>query len=211
MIEALLEGLALGFILTLSVGPVLFTIIKQSINHGKEGGFSFVAGVWISDLLLVVITNSFSGWVTEMLEYKQAIGFVGSLFLAAMGVYFVFFKKVKTATLIDVNQVPFSGKDIAQLALSGFMINTLNPAVILFWLLNATAFAVTHSTKQRILIFLICLAFNILADVAKVLMAGKLRHRLTVHNIRIINKISGTILICFGLALLYGAIFMIKS
>jgi threonine/homoserine/homoserine lactone efflux protein len=81
----------------------------------------------------------------------------------------------------------------------------------LFWLLNATAFAVTHSTKQRILIFLICLAFNILADVAKVLMAGKLRHRLTVHNIRIINKISGTILICFGLALLYGAIFMIKS
>ena len=211
MIEALLEGLALGFFLTLSVGPVLFTIIKQSINHGREGGFSFVAGVWLSDLLLVVITNSFSGWVTEMLEYKQTIGFVGSFFLAAMGVYFVFFKKTAPATVLDVKEIRFSGKDFAQLAFSGFMINTLNPTVILFWLLNATAFAVTHTTRQRILIFLICLAFNMLADVAKVFMAGKLRHRLTVHTIGIINKISGTILICFGLALLYGAVFMTKS
>jgi len=45
MTEALLKGLALGSILALSVGPVIFTIIKQSLNNGKEGGMSFVAVV----------------------------------------------------------------------------------------------------------------------------------------------------------------------
>ena len=65
-IEAILKGLAMGLLLALSVGPVIFTIIKQSINNGRGGGFSFVIGVWISDFLLVVLSNAFSEWVTKM-------------------------------------------------------------------------------------------------------------------------------------------------
>jgi threonine/homoserine/homoserine lactone efflux protein len=49
---------------------------------------------------------------------------------------------------------------------------------------------------------------NMVADVGKVMMAGKLRQRLTAHNISIINKISGTILVVFGLALIYGVVFL---
>jgi len=211
MSEALLKGLALGFILTLSVGPVIFTIIKQSINHGKEGGFIFVAGVWISDILLVVLSNAFSEWVTQVMEYKQMIGYFGSIFLVVMGVYFVFFKKVKLRNTINGNYTPLSKKDFFQLLLSGFLINTLNPGVIFFWLLNATAFAVTHSLKQRILIFSICLLFNMAADVGKVLMAGKLASRLTLHNMKVINRLSGSILIIFGIFLFYGALFLVNK
>ena len=93
MTEALLKGLALGLILALSVGPVIFTIIKQSIYNGHEGGFSFVAGVWISDIILVVLCNAFTELVKELLEYKKLIGYTGSSFLLAMGVYYLFFKK----------------------------------------------------------------------------------------------------------------------
>ena len=211
MIEAILKGLALGFILTLSVGPVIFTIIKQSINYGKQGGFSFIAGVWISDILLVVITNVFSEWVTEVLEYKQAIGYVGSVFLVAMGAYFAFFKKIKLKSDVNLSEARFRKRDFAKLFLSGFLINALNPGVIFFWLLNATAFAATHSMRQRILIFSICLAFNMAADICKVSMAGRLRERLTLRNMSVINKVSGSILIGFGLALLYGAIFLVEN
>jgi threonine/homoserine/homoserine lactone efflux protein len=58
------------------------------------------------------------------------------------------------------------------------------------------------------IIFGTCLAFNMIADIAKVLLAGKLRSRLTQHNISIINKISGTILIGFGIALVWGILFL---
>src|SRR5918993_4543668 len=181
MLDALIKGLALGLILTLSVGPVIFTIIKQSLNNGKEGGLSFVAGVWLSDIILVILSNVFSEWVTEVLEYKRTIGFTGSLFLIGMGVYFVFFKKVKLKTDAAGNEARFRKRDFAKLCLSGFLINTLNPSVLFFWLINATAFAVTHTLKQRILIFTICLLFNIAADILKVFMAGKLRERLNLH------------------------------
>ena len=94
MLDALVKGLLLGFFLALSVGPVIFTIIKQSLNNGREGGMSFVTGVWISDLILVVASNAFSEWVTTALEYKKTIGYIGSLFLIGLGLFFVFFKKV---------------------------------------------------------------------------------------------------------------------
>jgi hypothetical protein len=58
------------------------------------------------------------------------------------------------------------------------------------------------------LVFLVCLAFNIAADIGKVLLAGKLRNRLTLHNISLINKISGVILAGFGIALFYGTYFL---
>jgi threonine/homoserine/homoserine lactone efflux protein len=45
------------------------------------------------------------------------------------------------------------------------------------------------------------------ADVLKVLMAGRIRDKLTAGTIGIINKVSGTILIVFGISLLYAVIF----
>ena len=80
---------------------------------------------------------------------------------------------------------------------SGFIINTLNPGVLIFWLGNATVLALTHTLQERIVIFSVCLLINMGADVGKVMMAGNLRKKLTVHNLSIINKISGAILIAF--------------
>jgi threonine/homoserine/homoserine lactone efflux protein len=97
---------------------------------------------------------------------------------------------------------------MAKLFSSGFFINTLNPSVFIFWLTTATTFAVKYSFQQRLIIFSVCLALNIIADIIKVFMAGKLRKRLTLHNISLINKVSGTILIGFGIALLYGAFYL---
>jgi threonine/homoserine/homoserine lactone efflux protein len=211
MTEALLKGLALGSILALSVGPVIFTIIKQSLNNGKEGGMSFVAGVWVSDILLVFLSNAFSEWVNALLAYKKAIGYVGSFFLIGMGLFYLFFKKVKLATDVSSEETRFRKRDMARIFGSGFLINTLNPSVILFWLINATAFAVTHTLRQRIIIFTTCILVNIIADVLKVFMAGKLRKKLTLHNLSVVNRISGLILAGFGIALLWGVIFLTEK
>lgn len=210
VLEAILKGLALGLLLVISVGPVVFTIIKQSINNGKEGGFSFVAGVWVSDLLLVVLSNVFSEMVTHLLDFEKPIGVTGSLFLLGMGLYYLAFKKVPLHPE-DVSLPPLKASDHLRIATQGFLLNTLNPAVIAFWLTTATAIAVTHSVRERIIIFSTTLLINISADIAKVRLAGKLRSKLTIKNIRLINKISGLILLIFGTVLLTGVLFLAKK
>ncbi len=209
VIEAILKGIAMGLLLVISVGPVIFTIIKQSINNGRGGGFSFVIGVWISDFLLVVLSNLFSELVTTVMDFKMQIGIAGSIFLMGMGVFYIFFKKVHIHPE-DVS-MPLKTSDHAKIVLQGFLLNTLNPAVIAFWLTAATAIAVSHSIRDRIIIFATALILNMSADVAKVTLAGKLRKKLTVKNIRLINKISGLILVIFGTVLLFGVLFLVRK
>ncbi len=210
MWEAIVAGLTLGLILVISVGPVIFTIIKQSLNNGREGGFSFIAGVWLSDVILIIVSNAFSELVKSLMLYKQLLGAIGSAFLIMMGIYYLFFKKIKIHSP-EGEVLRFTKTQIAKIFSSGFLINTLNPNVFLFWLGWATVFASQYSFSERILIFSICLAVNIAADILKVFMAGKLRKRLTLHNLSLINKISGTILIGFGVALLIGTILITKQ
>jgi len=210
IIEAILKGLAMGLLLVISVGPVIFTVIKQSINNGRPGGFSFVIGVWISDFLLVVLSNLFSELVTTLLDFKVQIGIAGSAFLISMGVYYIFFKKVHFHPE-DLALPPLKSSDHAKIALQGFLLNTLNPAVMAFWLTAATAIAVSHSIRDRIIIFATALILNMSADIVKVSVAGKLSKKLTIKNIRLINKISGLILVTFGTVLLFGVLFFLKK
>ena len=210
IIEALLKGLAMGLLLVISVGPVVFTIIKQSINNGRSGGFSFVIGVWISDFLLVVLSNLFSELVTMILDFKMQIGIAGSTFLIGMGVFYIFFKKVNIHPE-DISLPPLKSSDHAKIVLQGFLLNTLNPAVIAFWLTAATAIAVSHSIRDRIIIFGTALILNMSADVIKVTLAGKLRKKLTIKNIRLVNKISGLILFIFGTVLLIGVLIFVRK
>ena len=209
VIEAILKGVAMGLLLVISVGPVVFTILKQSINNGKAGGFSFVAGVWISDFLLIVLSNLFSELVTMILDFKMQIGVVGSAFLIGMGIVYIFFKKVHIHP--EEITIPLKSSDHARIALQGFLLNTLNPAVIAFWLTTATAIAVSHTIRDRIIIFSTALIFNISADVIKVRLAGKLRKKLTIKNIRLVNKISGLILLVFGTVLLFGVLIFLRK
>lgn len=209
VIEAILKGVAMGLLLVISVGPVVFTVLKQSINNGKAGGFSFVAGVWISDFLLIVLSNLFSELVTMILDFKMQIGIVGSAFLIGMGIFYIFFKRINIHP--EEITIPLKSSDHARIALQGFLLNTLNPAVIAFWLTAATAIAVSHTIRDRIIIFSTALIFNISADVVKVRLAGKLRKKLTVKNIRLVNKISGLILLVFGTVLLFGVLIFLRK
>ena len=65
----------------------------------------------------------------------------------------------------------------------------------------------SHSLKMHKVNFV---TFYGIADILKVLMAAKIRHRLNPHNINIINKISGTILIGFAISIVYGILFLNK-
>jgi threonine/homoserine/homoserine lactone efflux protein len=214
MVDVVLKGLAIGLLLIFSVGPVIFTTIKQSINHGKRGGFSFIAGVWLSDIIWVILSNGFSEAIKVLLDFKIPIGIAGCCFLIGMGVYFAFLKKIEPRRLqepieIAGDEITPAGKRTNYFAIlsSGFIINTLNPAVISFWVLMAASLASVYSLHDRIIIFSTCMAATILADIGKVLGAGYIGKRLSDRVILLINRISGLLYLVFGIVILAGIIY----
>ena len=214
MFDAFLKGLAISLLLIFSVGPVIFTIIKQSINHGRRGGFSFIIGVWISDIIWVLLSNGFSEAITTLLHFKIPIGIAGCAFLIGMGIYYAFIKKIeprkqREAVEIAGDEYTATGKRTNYFAImsSGFIINTLNPAVISFWVIMAASLASVYSFYDRIIIFTTCLGVYMLADVGKVLGAGYIGKKLSNRVILIINRASGVLYLIFGFVILAGIIY----
>jgi threonine/homoserine/homoserine lactone efflux protein len=135
-------------------------------------------------------------------NYATTLGIAGSALLILVGVYFLFFKKVKLSAEGE-QLLLFNTKDYAKMFFAGAIMNLLNPGIIVFWFTTATAF-ISYSLNNRLVIFGVALLFALGADVAKVVLADKLRKKLTPKNIHRINKINGVILIGFGIALLWG-------
>jgi threonine/homoserine/homoserine lactone efflux protein len=206
MTEAIIKGLALGLLLAISMGPVIFSIIKQSISNGHRGGLAFVFGVSASDLTLVLVSNIFTELFNRLLKFEKVIGIGGSALLIGIGIYFLFFKKIQLNEMGDGIEMKRSAGDYVKIFFAGYFMNTLNPSVIAFWFTWATAF-ITIPVNERIATFAVCLSVVFIFDLLKVFLANKLRSRLTQKTINLITKISGSILIVFGIVLIIGLLF----
>ncbi|WP_090393597.1 LysE family translocator [Niabella drilacis] len=201
MIEAFIKGVTMGLVLCLAVGPVFFSVIKHSINVGHRGGLAFVLGVSASDTILAFTSNFFSQFFTSLSSQKVAISIVGSTFLIVLGIYYAFFKKIRIRDRIKRTPPVFRKRDYLQLFLSGFFLNSLNPGIFLVWL-TASSSVITHTVNERIIIFASALLVVLGTDITKVMLANKIRTRLTPRNIHLMNRINGFVLISFGIALI---------
>ena len=198
MLNALIKGITLGLLLAISVGPIVFTVIKQSITKGYKGGLAFIAGISCSDILLVIFSNLFTNLFSILNAHKKVLAVIASIFLILVGVYYLFFKKPK---LVEQKGDVVKANGYAKAFVKGFIMNIFNPGIIVFWLTTATTF-IDHTLNERLMIFGTALFIALAADVAKVLLANKIRKKMTPKNIHLVNRINGAILIAFGIVII---------
>jgi threonine/homoserine/homoserine lactone efflux protein len=211
MLAPIIKGLLLGLILSISLGPVIFAILKQSITNGRKAGYLFVAGVSTSDIGLLLIANIFTNIFLLVLDHKAVIAMAGAGFLLLLGLYTLFFKKIKIEYDEKGEEKVFRKRDYLGIYISGFLMNTLNPSVFIFWFawtaaIGASAAETNNPVQYKFLVFATCLVFLLLSDLIKVALASRLRPSLTEKNLIWINRLSAIIILVFSAALFWGAL-----
>lgn len=200
----------MGAFLSLSVGPVIFMIIKYSIGNGFRAGLSFAIGVSFSDTMYVVLGNFASAFVHQLDEMKKVIGIAGGIVLIAIGLYGLFFKQVRISSGEDQERkMLVTKRDYFRIWMSGFLMNTLNPGVLIFWLGVCTANGALE-LSDRLVLFGTTLGFMLTADVTKVFLADKIRHKLTLKTVMWLNRIASLCMILFGAILIYAVLFRVS-
>src|SRR4051812_46741148 len=115
---AIIKGIGLGLLLAISVGPVVFTILKLSMKFGHKAGYAFIAGVSLSDVILAVLGNVAAELVRSALKYQLYIAIGGAALLIGMGIYSLFFGK---DPVMDNSELApeFRKRDLAKYSLQG--------------------------------------------------------------------------------------------
>jgi threonine/homoserine/homoserine lactone efflux protein len=196
-----LQGLILGFTLSVLLGPALFTLLQTSIHRGLKSGLFLAGGIFLSDLSVVYL--AFLGalqLINEKNNYLIA-GIIGGFILIGFGVY-TFYRKVHMDE--NNNQVEVKVPGPITYILKGYFLNIMNPFVWFFWISAMVGVSANYGDdKHGVVIFFAGTLFAILSsDIFKVFLANKLKQYLKPKMLIRVNHIVGILLVGFGLFLI---------
>jgi threonine/homoserine/homoserine lactone efflux protein len=199
--DAVVKGILVGLFMAVSVGPTLFAIIRYSLNFSYKAGLAFVLGVSVSDALYITVANLAASWLTYLEPYQKHIGFGGAVALISIGLAGLL-RKLKPKRP-SAAQIVISGGDFFKIWLSGFLVNTLNPGVLITWL-GAVTITANTSGAYRFILFGTALVIILGIDFAKVFLADRIRLLLTVRKIIYVQRFSAACILLIGIALFVG-------
>ena len=204
------QAIIIVLLLTFSFGPAFFALINTGIKFGYKTGAFLAIGVVLSDLFLSVLVCLLVHFgMANLLHSEKAQTFfsiIGGIILIVFGAFFFKKHSVKTDETIDINNQLPSAK---LMVLKGFVLNLFNPSVWLLWLANVTAISKTvdYSIIKMLMFFSVVLVAVLFVELFKVKLSGKIKHYLTDKIMTVVNYITGTALIIFGVILIYNHYF----
>jgi amino acid exporter len=201
MIESIVSGIGLGFVLSFLTGPVFFALIKTSIEKGFSAGVSLAGGVVVSDVFYVGISLYGTSFIALENAYRIQIGIAGSSILFIIGLYYLF-KKVK----VNYEQTSSKRKNTGYF-IKGFLMCIFNPAILLYWLsVTSSVISISGEIKSSEIFpfFGSILITQFSLDALKAYYANKLRYRIKEKNIARLNRIAGVLILIFAGRLIFN-------
>jgi len=209
----ILQGAILGVTLSFLIGPVFFALLQTGIEYGFRAGVSYSSGVWLSDFLIILLIYKSMAAIAEVVksnEFVLYVGIVGAIILIGFGLSSLLTKipnKKNAPEIIeeaDTNNQPI-WKFRLKLFTKGFIINTINPFTIIFWLgVNTVILSKeTFTNRQAFLYFGSILFTLVITDLLKILLAKRIGSALKPLYILRMRQIAGVLLMISGLVMLY--------
>jgi threonine/homoserine/homoserine lactone efflux protein len=211
MYALLLKGLLLGFTLSFMIGPLFFSIVEATLDRGYRAGLAVAAGIWCSDVLFILAVQKgmeAMKHIVAMHGFRFWAGIIGGLMLIAFGLTTWLNGKRANSVSAKEQQILVEEKGIVGLWLRGFLINSINPGTLIFWLGTATGIVAPQgwNTVETYLFFGAMMAVLVLTDTLKIYGAKFLRTWLTPAHILLVRRSIGLILFIFGSVLVLGEV-----
>lgn len=209
MLQDFSTAIPLGFLLAFLVGPVFFVLLETAALKGFRAAFIFDIGVVIADMTFIFIAYFSTNQLLAKLKDDPALFIFGGMLLSMYGV--ISFLRVKNNKLEDDEHptVVMSKRNYLGLMVKGFLLNFINIGVLGFWLvILISAGPALDMNPDRLLVFFAgILGTYLMVDIIKILLAKKLRSKLTASRISIIKRSISVLMFIFGMVLISKGMF----
>jgi L-lysine exporter family protein LysE/ArgO len=203
LINCILQGLLTGVILSLMLGTVFFSLIKNSLSSGYKTGIYIAAGVILCDVLFISLAILSTEFAKFLENNQNTISVIGGVVLMLMGISMILRAKPKPDAGKDFQS---SSKSVLYYIGNGFLLNILNPVNFFSWLAISSVLKIKfhYQISDQIIYFSACLFSIFIVEIAIAYFASLLKKRMTDKVVQRINQTSGLVFIGVGLKLILG-------
>lgn len=202
MNQSILEGISMGLVLSAMIGPVFFSLVQGSLQHGFRYSAALALGVLVSDSLYVLVTYFGLQLFSETDFFEMILGYLGGLILIGFGIKSLL---KKSADRISTGGITLPKAKKRSAFAKGFGINGINPFVMLFWISIVGIVQQKESFQSSdITLYYVGILLTVFAiDLLKALVAKQMARWVTPRVMWILNKLVGLIIIGFGLRMIW--------
>ena len=206
VMNGLLEGAVLGFSIAAPVGPIALLCIRRTINRGFTEGIVSGLGAAAADTLYGAIVGFGLATLHEiLLKMQMLLSILGGIFLIYLGIKTIF---AKPATQSSDTA---AGKGLAGAFLSTFFLTLSNPLTILAFAAVVAALGLETGVDYATATSFVTGVFIGSAGwyVGLSALVSQLRTQMNEGMFRLINQISGIIILAFAVYILWSAGYML--
>lgn len=200
-LSLLARAVGLGFVIAAAVGPISLLTIRRTLVHGQRYGLVSGMGVALADATYAGIAAFGLTAVTSVLVGgRVALGAAGGAILVWLG----------ARTLLS--HPPAAATDAARPGLvaafgSIYALTITNPMTILSFAALFAALGVSRGTvADAVALTLGVLVGSALWWLVLTTVVGRLRSRVTARGLTWVNRISGALILAFGVAAIVAVV-----
>ena len=194
-----LAGITLGIVEGVKPGPLLTTVIKETLTNGFKGGIRAASAPFFTDGPLILFSIFMAGYIADQPLLFGGIAVLGSIFLTRMGM------ECFNPVIPDIDATDV---DLTQSLKKGILTNLLNPNAYIFWLLIGGPLMATAADSEPIAPFAYAISFLVSIVLVKISIAyffSKAQVNLSSDRYLLTLKICGFAMFIFAGSFLFKA------
>ncbi len=207
-----------GIVCSAPMGPVGVLCVQRTLNKGRWYGFVTGLGAALSDIIYALLTGFGMSFVMEFIdnpEYKFVLQISGSILLFCFGLYCFRSDPRKKVHEGKGNTAP-KGTTKGTLLnnfITAFLVTFSNPLIILLFMATFAqlAFVIPERPIQMSLGYISIAGGAILWWYGLTWLIDKVREYFSLDSIVILNRIIGSVVMVFSLAIFIGTAFNLFS
>ena len=204
-LQLVLAGLGIGLMVAAPLRPVNVLVIQRAVSRGFWGGLAAGLGAVIGDGLLAAIAALSVTAISDVMSaYAGWIQLIGGMLLVAFGLALLFTQPALTIPLGQKSHL----LDHAGIIPQTFFLTVTNPGAILGMAAMigglGSLIGGLNTYFEAMLLVAAVMGGSLLWWLGLSELIATIRHKLTEGRLKLINRIAGSVLIAFGLILLFG-------
>ncbi|MDO8421409.1 MAG: LysE family transporter [Parvibaculum sp.] len=203
------SGVAIGLAVAAPIGPVNLVVIRRTLRFGKLNGLISGSGAALGDgVFAAMAAFSMTAAIDFFLRYELWLQGIGGLFLLFLG-----FRTLMTHPHLEEAEVDNVTGVAARVFLATFALTITNPATMLGFIAIFGGIAGLSTAGQGIghaaVLTGAVIAGSMLWWFGLSQFVSLFRQRMSDHLLEIINRISGCLIVAFGVLVLMRVLFVL--